>query len=55
MEMNKDYEFIDTYDEVIRITENGKRYLLLGNGFSIAFDKMFSFKNLLISSNSLFE
>ena len=60
MEMNKDYEFIDTYDEVIRITENGKRYLLLGNGFSIAFDKMFSFKNLfdyavnknLISLNS---
>lgn len=44
--MNKfDYEFLK-YDEVIRRTENGKRYLLLGNGFSIAYDKIFSFKNL---------
>ncbi|MCG3678434.1 DUF4917 family protein [Aliarcobacter butzleri] len=47
MEMNKNYEFIDTYDEVIRRTENGKRYLLLGNGFSISYNKnRFSLKNL---------
>lgn len=35
-----------TYDEVLKRTENWKRYLLLGNGFSIAYDKIFSFKNL---------
>ena len=38
-------EFL-TYDEVLKRTENWKRYLLLGNGFSIAYDKIFSFKNL---------
>lgn len=49
-----------SYNEVLRRTENGKRYLLLGNGFSIAYDKIFSFKDLfdyavnknLISLNS---
>ncbi len=36
-----------TYDEVLKRTEKYGRYLLLGNGFSIAYDKnKFSFKNL---------
>ncbi|AXK48570.1 DUF4917 domain-containing protein [Aliarcobacter trophiarum LMG 25534] len=47
MESNKNYEFIGTYDEVLKRTENSLRYLLLGNGFSVAYDKnKFSFKNL---------
>ncbi len=35
-----------SYNEVLVRTENTRRYLLLGNGFSIAYDKIFSFKNL---------
>ena len=49
-----------SYNDVLLRTENGSRYLLLGNGFSIAYDEIFSFKNLfdyavdknLISVNS---
>ncbi|MFW3399628.1 DUF4917 family protein [Aliarcobacter butzleri] len=50
-----------SYNDVLLRTENGSRYLLLGNGFSIAYDRdRFSFKNLfyyavnknLISVNS---
>lgn len=50
-----------SYNEVLVRTENTRRYLLLGNGFSIAYDRdRFSFKNLfyyavnknLISINS---
>lgn len=49
-----------SYNEVLVRTENTRRYLLLGNGFSIAYDEIFSFKNLfdyavnknLISINS---
>lgn len=39
------YQFL-SYNEVLVRTENTRRYLLLGNGFSIAYDKIFSFKNL---------
>lgn len=47
MESNKNYEFISTYDEVLKRTENSLRYLLLGNGFSISYDEnRFSFRNL---------
>lgn len=36
-----------SYDDVFQRTKNGSRYLLLGNGFSIAYDRdRFSFKNL---------
>jgi hypothetical protein len=35
-----------SYNEVLVKTENSRRYLLLGNGFSIAYDEIFSFKNL---------
>lgn len=49
-----------SYNEVLVRTKNTRRYLLLGNGFSIAYDEIFSFKNLfdyavnknLISINS---
>mgnify|MGYP001770970095 CR=1 FL=1 len=40
-----------TYDEVLKLTENKTRNLLLGNGFSMAYDvKRFSFINLLQSA-----
>lgn len=47
-----------TYEEVLELTEEHTRNLLLGNGFSIAFDiNRFSFTNLLQSAveNSIIE
>lgn len=40
-----------TFDDVMKQTEKSRRYLLLGNGFSMAYKKeRFSFKNLLESA-----
>ncbi len=40
-----------TYDEVLTSTENNKRFLLLGNGFSMAYNyERFSFTSLLESA-----
>ena len=40
-----------SFDDVVERTKQGKRYLLLGNGFSMAYDKArFSFTSLLESA-----